>query len=33
MGDGVFETLYAHKGTPFRLDAHLDRLEQGAGPA
>jgi aminodeoxychorismate lyase len=29
-GDGVFETLYAQNGKPFRLDAHLDRLWQGA---
>lgn len=29
-GDGVFETLYTQHGQPFRLDAHLDRLEQGA---
>ena len=29
-GDGVFETLYAQAGKPFRLDAHLDRLWQGA---
>jgi aminodeoxychorismate lyase len=29
-GDGLFETLYAHAQRPFRLDAHLDRLEHGA---
>ena len=28
-GDGLFETLRTYKGVPFRLDAHLDRLEQG----
>ncbi len=25
-GDGLFETIRAYKGHPFRLDAHLDRL-------
>lgn len=29
-GDGVFETLYALNGRPVRLEAHLDRLWQGA---
>ena len=29
-GDGLFETLYVHERRPFRLDAHLDRLEHGA---
>jgi branched-chain amino acid aminotransferase len=30
LGDGVFETLRAYAGRPFRLDAHLARLESGA---
>ena len=30
LGDGVFETLRAYAGRPFRLDAHLTRLEGGA---
>lgn len=30
LGDGVFETLRAYAGRPFRLDAHLARLEAGA---
>lgn len=30
LGDGLFETLRAYQGTPFRLDAHLARLRQGA---
>ncbi|HLG28610.1 MAG TPA: aminotransferase class IV, partial [Candidatus Brocadiales bacterium] len=25
-GDGIFETIRAYNGNPFRLDAHLDRL-------
>lgn len=29
-GDSVFETLRTHGGRPFRLDAHLDRLERSA---
>lgn len=29
-GDGLFETLYVHERLPFRLDAHLNRLEHGA---
>lgn len=29
-GDGIFETLFAQNGRPFRLAAHLDRLWQGA---
>lgn len=29
-GDGVFETLRAYRGTLFRLDQHLGRLEQSA---
>ncbi len=28
-GDGVFETLRAYDGIPFRLDRHLRRLEKG----
>lgn len=30
LGDGLFETLRAYDGRPFRLEAHLARLEQGA---
>lgn len=30
LGDGLFETLRAYTGRPFRLDAHLDRLVAGA---
>lgn len=30
LGDGVFETLRAYGGRPFRLDGHLARLEAGA---
>jgi branched-chain amino acid aminotransferase len=30
LGDGVFETLRAYAGRPFRLDAHLARLESSA---
>jgi 4-amino-4-deoxychorismate lyase len=30
-GRAVFETLRAYAGTPFRLDAHLDRLAASAG--
>ncbi len=29
-GDGLFETLRTYGGRPFRLDAHLERLRQGA---
>ncbi len=29
LGDGVFETLRAYKGTPFRWDLHRDRLANG----
>lgn len=29
-GDGVFETLRAYRGHPFRLAAHLDRLQASA---
>ena len=28
-GDGVFETVRIHRGAPFRLDRHLDRLLRG----
>lgn len=28
-GDGVFETIRAYRGVPFRLDRHLKRLERG----
>jgi len=30
FGDGLFETLRAYGGTLFRLDAHLERFQQGA---
>ena len=30
LGDGVFETLRAHGGTPAELDAHLARLQRSA---
>lgn len=30
LGDGVFETIRAHRGRPLLLDAHLQRLEAGA---
>ena len=30
LGDGLFETLRVYGGRPFRLDAHLARLEAGA---
>lgn len=30
LGDGLFETLRAHRGRPFALAAHLDRLARGA---
>lgn len=30
LGDGVFETLRIYRGKPFRLDAHLNRLENSA---
>jgi aminodeoxychorismate lyase len=29
-GDGLFETLYVRRQSPFRLALHLDRLERGA---
>ncbi len=31
FGDGVYETLRAYGGRPFRLAAHLDRLRRSAG--
>ncbi len=31
LGDGLFETLPSHGGQTVRLDAHLKRLEAGAG--
>ena len=31
FGDGLFETIRVHRGKPFRLSRHIDRLEQGAG--
>lgn len=30
LGDGLFETLRAYEGRPFRPDAHLQRLADGA---
>ncbi len=30
LGDGLFETVRAYEGRPFRLDAHLARLGHGA---
>lgn len=30
FGDGVYEVVRVYGGTPFRLDAHLDRLAQSA---
>jgi branched-subunit amino acid aminotransferase/4-amino-4-deoxychorismate lyase len=29
FGDGIFETVRAYRGRPFRLERHLDRLEDG----
>ncbi len=29
LGDGIFETLRGHKGSVFRLDAHLERMRRG----
>lgn len=29
LGDGLFETIAIFNGTPFQLEAHLQRLEQG----
>jgi branched-chain amino acid aminotransferase len=31
LGDGLFETVRLYRGRPFRLEAHLLRLEEGAG--
>src|SRR5450756_2925356 len=28
-GDGIFETVRAYRGQPFRLERHLERLEDG----
>lgn len=30
LGDGLFETVRLYRGRPFRLEAHLLRLEEGA---
>lgn len=30
LGDGLFETVRVYGGVPFRLEAHLDRLAEGA---
>jgi D-alanine transaminase len=30
FGDGVYEVIRTYKGTPFELDAHLDRLDRSA---
>jgi len=30
LGDGLFETIRLYRGHPFRLEAHLSRLEKGA---
>jgi branched-chain amino acid aminotransferase len=30
VGDGVFETILLHRGAPFALSRHLDRLERSA---
>jgi branched-chain amino acid aminotransferase len=30
LGDGLFETVRLYRGRPFRLEAHLVRLEEGA---
>jgi branched-chain amino acid aminotransferase len=29
FGDGIFETIRAYKGKPFRIDRHLERLRAG----
>jgi len=29
FGDGLFETIRAYRGKPFRLDRHLERLREG----
>lgn len=31
FGDGVYEVIACYDGRPFRLDAHLERLERSAG--
>jgi len=31
FGDGVFETVRAYGGRPFRMDRHLERLREGCG--
>src|SRR5215212_156933 len=30
LGDGLFETIRVYAGQPFRLAAHVDRLDAGA---
>jgi branched-chain amino acid aminotransferase len=30
LGDGLFETVRLYRGRPFRLEAHLRRMEEGA---
>src|SRR5580692_8910025 len=30
VGDGIFETILLHRGRPFALTRHLDRLERSA---
>jgi branched-chain amino acid aminotransferase len=31
FGDGIFETMRAYSGKPFRMDRHLERLRAGCG--
>lgn len=30
LGDGIYEVIRTYRGTPFRLEAHLERLERSA---